>query len=142
MITWKKSMSVGIAEIDAQHQEIIRRARTFIESLGDRSRQDTGILLSYLRTYCVIHFGAEEEWMRTSGYPDQPAHQKEHDGFIKKLLALSAEHEKRRGKGLQPAQVSEWLDAWLTEHVASADISLARHLKARGLPARQGPVTA
>ena len=73
MITWKPSMAVGIDEIDEQHQEIIRRAGQFLESLADRSRQDTGILLAYLRTYCVTHFGAEEAWMRESGYPDMPS---------------------------------------------------------------------
>jgi hemerythrin len=132
-------MSVGIAEIDQQHQEIIERARKFLQSLSNRSRQDTGLLLSYLRTYCVVHFGAEEEWMRVSKYPGRRAHQKEHDGFARKLLALSAEHEKRRGAGLKAAEVSEWLDTWLTTHVASADIAMASHLKAHGLPAPGEP---
>lgn len=137
MIKWKPSMSVGIDEIDAQHQEIIQRARKFVESLADRSRQDTGILLSYLRTYCVTHFGAEEDWMRESDYPGRADHQKAHDGFIKRLMALSAEHEKRRGPGLKPEQVADWLDDWLTSHVADADMELARHLRAHGLPARR-----
>jgi hemerythrin len=132
-------MSVGIAEIDQQHQEIIERARKFLEGLSEQSRQDTGLLLSYLRTYCVVHFGAEEEWMRLSKYPGRRAHQKEHDAFAKKLLAFSAEHEKRRGAGLTAAEVSEWLDSWLTAHVASADIAMARHLKAHGLPATREP---
>ena len=99
MIRWKPSMAVGIDEIDEQHQEIIRRAGQFLESLADRSRQDTGILLSYLRNYCVTHFGAEEAWMRESAYPGRADHQKAHDAFIKKLMALSAEHEKQARPG-------------------------------------------
>jgi hemerythrin len=139
MITWKPSMSVGIAEIDEQHQEIIRRAGEFLESLADRSRQDTGILLSYLRHYCVTHFGAEEAWMRDSGYPGQVDHQEAHDAFIKRLMALSAGHEKRGGRGLQPSEVGAWIGDWLTSHVAGSDIALARHLRAHGLPARRDP---
>jgi hemerythrin len=139
MIKWKPSMSVGIDEIDAQHQEIIRRAGQFLESLSDRSRQDTGILLSYLRIYCITHFGAEEDWMRQSRYPGRADHQKEHDAFIRELLKLSAEHEKRRGPGLQPAVVGAWIEGWLASHVAGSDIQLARHLRAHGLPARPGP---
>jgi hemerythrin len=143
MVKWKASMSVGIDEIDEQHQEIIRRAGKFLESLADRSRQDTGILLSYLRNYCVTHFGAEEAWMRESSYPGRADHQKEHDGFIKELMRLSAEHEKPRGPGLKPAEVGQWIDEWLTSHVAGSDLELARHLRAHGLPARgEQPVDA
>jgi len=139
MVKWKQSMAVGIDEIDEQHQEIIRRAGQFLESLADRSRQDTGILLSYLRNYCVTHFGAEESWMRQSRYPEMAEHQKAHDDFIKRLMKLSAEHEKPRGPGLKAAELGQWMDEWLTSHVAGLDIKLARHLRAHGLPARSEP---
>jgi hemerythrin len=137
MIKWKRSMAVGIDEIDEQHQEIIRRAGQFLESLADRSRQDTGILLSYLRNYCVTHFGAEESWMRESAYPEMAEHLKAHDDFIRKLMKLSAEHEKPRGPGLKAAELGQWMDEWLTSHVADSDLELARHLRASGLPARR-----
>ncbi len=144
MVKWKPSMSVGINEIDEQHQEIIRRAGQFLASLSDRSRQDTGILLSYLRNYCVTHFGAEESWMRESSFPGLAEHQKAHDDFIKRLMALSAEHERPRGHGLRPAEVGLWINEWLETHVAGLDMELARHMRAHGLPARQqqGPASA
>ena len=137
MITWKASMSVGDAEIDEQHQEIIRRAGQFLESLADRSRQDTGILLSYLRNYCVTHFGAEEAWMRESSYPGRAEHQKAHDAFIKRLMSLSAEHVKRGGPGLPPEEVGQWIEEWLISHVAGEDMQLVRHLRAHGPPAHR-----
>lgn len=135
MIEWKPSLSVGVEEIDAQHQELFRRAGLFLESLTSASRQDTGILLSFLRLYCVSHFGAEEAWMRETDFPGAAAHQKQHDGFVKDLMALTAQHEKPRGPGLQPARVAEWLDRWLTNHVTRVDTELARHLKDCGVPA-------
>lgn len=135
MITWKPSMAVGIDEIDEQHQEIIRRAGQFLESLADRSRQDTGILLAYLRNYCVTHFGAEEAWMRAASYPGTTEHEKQHDGFIKDILALSDQHEKKSGKGIEPARVAGWLEKWLKNHVTNTDTDFARHLKATGIPA-------
>jgi hemerythrin len=137
MIAWKPSLSVGVEEIDAQHQELFRRAGLFLESLGTASRKDTGILLSFLRLYCVSHFGAEEAWMRETDFPGAAAHQKQHDGFIKDLMALTAQHEKPRGPGLQPERVAEWLERWLTAHVTRVDTELARHLKACGVPAFQ-----
>ena len=135
MIEWKPSLSVGVEEIDAQHQELFRRAGLFVESLASASRQDTGILLSFLRLYCVSHFGAEEAWMRETDFPGTAAHSKQHDGFIRDLMALTEQHEKPRGPGLQPQRVAEWLERWLTTHVTRTDTELARHLKACGVPA-------
>jgi len=131
---WRPEYSVGIEEIDAQHQELFRRAGLFIDSLRRQSRQEIGILLSFLRLYAVTHFGAEEAWMRAAHYPATAEHEKQHDGFIKDILALSDQHEKKTGQGIEPARVSGWLEKWLKNHVASTDTDFARHLKATGVP--------
>ena len=132
---WLPEYSVGIEEIDAQHQELFRRAGLFIESLRRQSRQEIGILLSFLRLYAVTHFGAEEAWMREASYPGIAEHEKQHDRFIKDILALSDQHEKKSGTGIEPARVSGWLEKWLKNHVTSTDIELASFLKASGVPA-------
>ena len=134
MIRWKPSLAVGVAEIDSQHQELFRRAALFIEGLETQSRQDVGILLSFLRLYVVAHFGAEEACMRETGYPGIAHHQKQHDGFVKDLLALSAQNEKARGPGIQPARVAGWLEKWLVNHVTQVDSDLARWVREHGVP--------
>ena len=59
---------------------------------------------------------------------------------MRKLMKLSAEHEKRGSPGLKPARGGRaWIDDWLTTHVAGSDMALARHLKAQGLPVRADP---
>jgi hemerythrin len=83
----------------------------------------------------VTHFGAEEAWMREAGYPGTTEHEKQHDRFIKDILALSDQHEKKNGTGIEPARVSGWLEKWLKNHVTSSDIELARHLRTSGVPA-------
>jgi hemerythrin len=133
-LAWRPEYSVGVEEIDAQHQELFRRAGLFIDSLQRQSRQEVGILLSFLRLYAVTHFGAEEAWMRHAKYPGAAEHQKQHDRFIKDILALSDQHEKPRGPGIEAARVSGWLAKWLKHHVMEVDIDLARHLRATGTP--------
>ncbi len=130
---WRPEYSVGIDEIDAQHQELFRRAAMFIESMK-HSRQEVGILLSFLRLYAVTHFGAEEAWMRAANYPGTVEHEKQHDRFIKDILALSDQHEKPRGPGIEPDRVAGWLEKWLKHHVTEVDTDLARHLRATGVP--------
>ncbi len=131
MVQWTPALRVGIEEIDAQHQELFRRADRFLTALNNQSRQDVGILLSYLRLYVVTHFGAEEDFMRESSYPLYPQHKAQHDKFVRDLLALSSEHEARGSAGLQPMRIASWLQRWLEEHVSGSDMELARYLLAR-----------
>ncbi|HTN52708.1 MAG TPA: bacteriohemerythrin [Anaeromyxobacter sp.] len=131
MIEWTPALAVGVEEIDAQHQELFRRAERFVTSLSGTSRQEVGILLSYLRLYAVTHFGAEEAWMRDVGYPDYGPHKAEHDAFVEMIVKLSTEHEKRGGPGIQPERVGTWLQGWLVDHVSGTDTSFARFLLAR-----------
>ncbi len=131
MIKWTPELAVGIDEIDAQHQELFRRAERFINGLSEPTRQDVGILLSYLRLYCVTHFGAEESWMRQVGYPGYDEHKAQHDAFIEHILELSREHERRGSPGLEPMKVSGWLQRWLEDHVQGIDRKFASFVLAR-----------
>jgi hemerythrin len=128
MIQWTPALAVGIDEIDAQHQELFRRAGQFIASLEGSSRKDVGVLLSYLRLYAITHFGTEEERMREADYPEYAAHKAEHDRFVRELLRMSDEHERRGGPGLQPLRVASFVTRWLEEHVSGTDATLARFL--------------
>jgi hemerythrin len=132
MIKWTPELAVGIEEIDAQHQELFRRAERFITGLAEPNRQDVGILLSYLRLYCVTHFGAEESWMRQVYYPGYDRHKSEHDGFIEHILELTREHERRGSPGLEPLRVGTWLERWLENHVSGTDREFARFVLSRG----------
>jgi hemerythrin len=131
---WRPEYELGDAEIDAQHQELFRRAGRFIGSLKRPSRQETGILLSYLRLYCVAHFGAEEAWMREAGYLGAAEHARQHNGFMKDLIRLSEQHERQGGGGIEPERVSGWLEKWLRTHVTGTDQELARLLLTTGRP--------
>lgn len=133
MIAWTPALAVGIEQIDAQHRELFRRAELFLSGIESCSRHEVGVLLSYLRFYVVNHFGSEEAFMREAEYPGYPAHKRQHDRFLKDLLALSAENERYEGPGLAPHRVATWLNTWLTDHVGRTDAELGawylEHLK-------------
>ncbi len=128
MLKWTPSLAVGIDEIDEQHQELFRRAERFVASLDTADRQEIGILLSYLRMYCVTHFGAEEAWMRDVRYAGYAEHKAEHDRFVKDILRMSDEHERRGGPGLEAMKIGTYLSRWLKDHVTRTDSAFARFL--------------
>ncbi|WP_242340494.1 MULTISPECIES: bacteriohemerythrin [Anaeromyxobacter] len=128
MLKWTPSLAVGIVEIDEQHQELFRRAERFVASLDTADRQEIGILLSYLRMYCVTHFGAEEAWMRDVRYEGYAEHKAEHDRFVKDILRMSDEHERRGGPGLEAMKIGTYLSRWLKDHLTRTDSAFARFL--------------
>jgi hemerythrin len=130
-IRWTKALSIGIQDIDAQHRELIRRIKAFRAGLNKRSRQDVGILLSYLRLYAVAHFGEEELAMRSARYPGYRHHKEQHDTFMKDLLAMSEKQQKARGSGVAAQGLAAWLESWLVEHVRDVDREMARFFLAR-----------
>lgn len=132
-------LTVGIESIDEQHRELRRRAAAFLRAHAGRSRQDVGTLLSYLRTYAVAHFGEEEEAMRRTAFPGYERHRAQHERFLRDLLALSSQQERRQGPGVAPRDVARWLKAWLTEHVARTDMEMARYFAHVRLDAFQRP---
>lgn len=137
-IRWTKALSVGIADIDAQHRELFRRARVFADGLTARSRLEVGLLLSYLRAYAVTHFDEEEEAMRETAYPGFRRHKAEHDRFMRDVLRMTRDQEKRRGPGVDPAALARFMEDWLVDHVSSTDRAMARFLIAtRAQAARQ-----
>jgi hemerythrin len=123
---WKPSLSVGIESIDEQHKELIRRAAAFLDHVEGRSRQDVGILLSYLRTYALTHFADEEDAMRETGYPGYERHKYQHDRFLADLLDLSRQQEKKRGAGVSPEDLGRWIRTWIADHVSRTDMEMAR----------------
>ncbi len=140
-IRWTKALSVGIPAIDEQHKELFRRASAFLDGVAGRSRQDVGILLSYLRTYAVTHFGEEEEAMRRTEFPGYERHKAQHDRFMKDLLALSKEQDRRGGKGVAARELGTFVRKWFHDHLSVTDTEMARWLVARGYTDLTPPAT-
>jgi hemerythrin len=135
MLNWTPALAVGVAEIDAQHQELFRRADAFLEGLQSCSAADVARLLGFLRDHARAHFGAEEDWMRQASYPDLEAHRAEHQRFLSDLEKLSTGDG---AAGAAPLEVASWLVRWLHDHVVRADGAAARFALARAGDAGRG----
>lgn len=69
-IQWDPSLSVGVKQIDEQHQELFRRVNELVDAMHrGRSQAQLGEMLSFLSVYVVQHFGAEEKLMSERWYP-------------------------------------------------------------------------
>ena len=130
-LQWTNALSVGVAQIDGQHQELFRRAGQLLDTLEAGKRAEVLELIDYLHEYATTHFGLEETWMRETLYPGYVRHKAEHDRFIADLRLLSRDLDDTVPRALAPFQLGRWLAQWLKEHVSGTDRELGRYLARR-----------
>ncbi len=131
-IQWTTALSVGIAELDAQHQEVFRRARRLLDAMAPGApAQEIPTAIEALQAYAVEHFCVEEAWMRDARFPGYVRHKAEHDRFIEDLHALAREHASRGRSAFESLRAAQWLSQWLDEHVSGTDAEMGRFLARR-----------
>lgn len=134
-IQWDPSLSVGVKQIDEQHQELFRRVNELVDAMHrGQSKAQLGEMLSFLSVYVVQHFGAEEKLMSERWYPGAGAHRRQHADFVKTLGRVKADFDARGATSQLAIAVNTFVCTWLREHVAGSDRELGRFLEAAGAP--------
>lgn len=139
-LQWTPALAVGVAEIDAQHRELFRRAERLITTLRAGDRGEVLPLLAYLDEYVVHHFEAEERLMKEVGYPGREAHAAVHQAFRADFAALVRDFRRTGPTALVALTVHNWLSDWLRMHLCGVDLELGRFVAARRAPGAAGSV--
>jgi hemerythrin len=129
---WTPGLSVGVAEIDEQHQELFARIDRLLEGMRVGDRSEIARLFEFLGEYVVSHFAMEERWMKSTRYPDFAVHKAAHDRFVKDYVELKLQFQTKGPIAAVSIKVNQWLGDWLKAHIAGTDLRLARHLLAKG----------
>lgn len=120
LIDWSDDLSIGVPEIDAQHQHLVELVNGFGEAAArGRGTREVRALLEALYAYTVEHFAAEEAYMATIGYPDLDHHRVLHQQLLTKLDDLRVQFEVGGRRITQP--MLELLRYWLVAHLQGAD---------------------
>lgn len=132
-LQWDRSLSVGVKLIDEQHQELFRMVNGLIEAMmKNQGKAELEKLLSFLGTYVVQHFGAEEKLMAQYRYPDAVRHKQQHADFIKTFTGVKAEFDKLGATPNVSIAVNKVVCSWLKEHIGGADTALGKFLRTAG----------
>lgn len=132
LISWDEAFSLGLPEIDDQHQslfEIMNRLWSAIVTRGDGARMLA--ILGELEHYTQTHFTAEETFMRVIHYPDFNAHKTAHTSFIQRLAAERQALETGRPLSLD---LLHFLKDWLVNHIQVMDRAYSEVHKASQQP--------
>jgi len=89
LLNWDGTDSVGVPELDRDHQYIFDIANHLRSAMHcGLGWTAVGGILSELEVYVEKHFLAEEAFMRTRAFPGLAAHQLEHNGLRGELHEL------------------------------------------------------
>lgn len=123
LIEWKQQYSLGVAEVDHEHRELIELINELYESLGHTHFEvDVADFLGELYARIAAHFALEENIMRDSGYDEYEDHKSDHERLLDRIRDLMDDYE--GGVYVDVERFGKRLDDWFTEHFRTRDARL------------------
>jgi hemerythrin len=131
-IRWTPQFSVGIGNIDKQHQSLFKALNDFYNGLKEKkSKEALELLLNELKEYTIYHFSSEENLLKRYNYPAFASHKAAHDYFVNTV----DDYIKRlqSGKLILSIEVTEFLKNWLENHILKVDKEYAAFFEEKGI---------
>jgi hemerythrin len=110
-IEWTAEYSIGIAEIDKEHESLIAQ----INQLYDQLKLPLDIetmesMLADIQDDISTHFALEELLMQEAGYAEYEAHRQDHERLLDDIhdLIFHFQEDPESGKVLLGNRLSDW----------------------------------
>ncbi len=118
---WRPELSVGVPEIDRDHQILFALAAQMIESgEGFEASAVVGSVLNALLDYTDYHFAREERMLEAVDYPNAVAHKARHDDMRRRVLDFQ-ERFTADPQSVDVTGLAEFLRDWLVVHIMRED---------------------
>lgn len=124
-IHWAQKLSVGIAEIDKQHQRMIGIYNLIVSVGITGERKKMAELLEELGNETFAHFQYEETLMLEAGYEQIREHKEEHS---KLLNELGEQVDDWRSRRISASELARFMYRWLMRHIVTTDVPMGREL--------------
>jgi hemerythrin len=121
LMEWSDTFSVGVAEMDAQHKQLIAILNELYDAMrAARSKEVMSGILSRLHQYTKTHFSNEERYLAQAGYAKLAEQQAQHKAFVAKLE--KAEKDYAAGLPTVGGEMMNFLRDWLKHHILEIDM--------------------
>ncbi len=125
-IEWTDKLSIGNEMIDNDHKHLIKLINAYEMVISQKKFEMLAPAFDSLETYANEHFVREEMLMDAVHYPHRRSHRDAHNELLKSV------REKHRDidahKNIDIDELSEFLRAWLLDHVIKEDMQLKPYL--------------
>lgn len=123
LLDWHEDYSVGIDELDQQHQQLVCIINELAGAIaGQCQQQALPGLFQRLFSYIDFHFRSEARYFERLSTADQQLHHLQHKHFIEHL---SAARQQFNDMSLSADELLYWLSDWLMFHIKVEDKKFA-----------------
>jgi hemerythrin-like metal-binding protein len=130
--TWKDSYSVGVKEMDTQHQKLVDIINRLYDAMSaGKGSTVVGPILIEMVEYTKFHFVAEEKLMTIHAYPGLLSQKGEHKRFVDKTLEY--QEQLKAGKMTMSLDIMNFLKDWLSNHILVTDMKYKEFFKGKGV---------
>ena len=132
-VKWSKEFSVGVEELDQQHQQLIKMLNRLLsprEIVDTHSETISEILLAMTR-YAQKHFKTEENLMEAYVYPGLEEQKQEHRAYRIKTVDFST--ATMLGIYTVPEILLTYLFDWWTHHILDEDMKYKPFFTEKGV---------
>jgi hemerythrin len=140
-IDWNPRLSIGLDEIDQQHQGLFGHVNVLLNLMWSHAgKPEIDRSIAVLAAAVSDHFRAEEQLMRAYSYPLAVDHAAEHGRFAQIFSDLQEEYESTGLTNSLTVRVNRFVCTWLLEHLSEADRDIGEFVRtgyATGV--RKGP---
>jgi hemerythrin len=129
LVTWNKKDSVGVKELDDQHEALIKFLNQLhAASMAGKAHEVANPALPRLLKLVNEHFSAEEKLMVSIRFPGLAAHRSRHREIAEKLAEIAALGEK--GDTAAYVQLLYFTRNILARHIHEEDQKYAQWMSA------------
>jgi hemerythrin len=131
LIEWKQEFSVGIDDVDHEHQEMIALINALYDQLkvGQISKERVSEFLGEIHAKISGHFALEEYIMLQMRYDRYAAHKADHDLLLDDIGDIMERFEADQYLKYEDV-LSEHLRDWFTVHFRTHDARLHKIVSA------------
>ena len=120
---WSEAYSLGVAEMDATHQEFVAMADRLL-AVDDA---EFPVIFAALQAHTIRHFEHEKTLMKACSIPAIGEHESEHLRVLGELAHFAS--GVRRGRVAAAREYARHVPQWFSTHLATMDAALAGCLK-------------
>ena len=125
-IDWSDDFSVGIKEIDEQHQKWIsiynRLHKTLLESSLEEEQKEVKELIEEIYNYTCYHFSCEEKLMQELDLPGAAEHWRLHKDFER--IVYEQYRKSQEERFILTSEILSMVKKWLLTHIRDQDKGL------------------
>jgi methyl-accepting chemotaxis protein len=122
-----ENLSVGVTELDADHQNLLDLIDRLSQAQGYRQ---VALLAAEVADHLHLHFRREEDLLEAYGWPGTAAHRNEHAQFERRLADFTATLNHDNADRFA-GELRDTLTGWFQAHVAHSDMRYRDHMRAK-----------